>query len=305
MKINEIILKLEDSGYYVVGDSHAVGIANAASWNNLAKMGVVSSDPLIIQSLSSIPPGSVVLISVGHNDATGTKDSPENISSRIVNIVKVAMSRDLIPVYVGFPAHDDRSIQVKNAILKNITIPVIDLQNGSLSNDQIHLTTSAYNTAATQVSSKIKPVKTSLMPQMNKEPIGNVTSIGSLNFAPGVDTRIDPELVKKVQQVFSLYGNNLQIVSGYRSPTRNKNAGGAKKSQHLLGKAVDVNTKNLSHAERIKLIQIASKVGITGIGVYKNNLHFDIGPRRSWGPSYTSRDIPAWASQAISTHLSS
>ena len=44
-------------------------------------------------------------------------------------------------------------------------------------------------------------------------------------------------------------------------------AGGANKSQHLSGNAIDLDVSNLSREQRVAIIETASNAGITGIGV--------------------------------------
>lgn len=94
-----------------------------------------------------------------------------------------------------------------------------------------------------------------------------------------------------------------RIISAYRSPAENKRAGGASKSQHLHGNAFDFSTGDLSHAERLELASLAHQAGFTGFGFYTNNLHFDVGPARAWGPSFSSNSIPKWASSWVSNNV--
>ena len=72
----------------------------------------------------------------------------------------------------------------------------------------------------------------------------------------------------------------------------------------MLGNAIDIDVRDLSLEQRKELIEALSAAGIGGIGVYKNTLHADIGPKRSWGPSFSSRSLPGWAKESISKHLS-
>ena len=64
----------------------------------------------------------------------------------------------------------------------------------------------------------------------------------------------------------------------------NQKVGGAKKSQHLKGNAVDIRIKNLDSIRRFKLIKTVYELGFTGIGIGKNKFHVDIrdGPPSSW-----------------------
>ena len=113
---------------------------------------------------------------------------------------------------------------------------------------------------------------------------------------------VNPELLTRLGTLQQQFGK-LEITSGYRDPAHNAAVGGARGSQHTHGNAVDINVKGMSIAERLALIEAASQAGITGIGVYNNALHFDVGPRRAWGPSYRFSSVPAWAHAAINKHV--
>lgn len=114
---------------------------------------------------------------------------------------------------------------------------------------------------------------------------------------------LKPEVKDKWELVQGAFGQAVPLVSAYRDVKRNDKAGGVKGSQHLHGKAIDVDVSRMSKQDRLKLIQIASAQGFTGIGIYKNSLHFDTGPRRAWGPSTSSSSIPGWAYTTIVRHL--
>lgn len=111
------------------------------------------------------------------------------------------------------------------------------------------------------------------------------------------------DLLARWERVQQRFGAELPIKSAYRTPDANKNAGGAKRSQHMLGKAIDVDVSSLPIKERLRLMRIASDEGMGGLGVYNNSLHFDIGPRRAWGPSYKFASLPGWAKDTIAVHM--
>jgi Peptidase M15 len=113
---------------------------------------------------------------------------------------------------------------------------------------------------------------------------------------------VNPRLIGKLENLQAEFGR-FNIVSGYRDPAKNARVGGARGSQHIHGNAVDINVSAMSHAERKKLIRAASESGITGIGVYANNVHFDLGKRRAWGPSHGRESVPSWAEGEIQQHL--
>lgn len=90
-------------------------------------------------------------------------------------------------------------------------------------------------------------------------------------------------------------GQSFDIVSDYRDPAENQRVGGAKGSQHLGGNAFDINTAGWSPEDKLALATQAYNSGFRGFGFYDNNLHFDVGGQRAWGPSYHQDSIPDWA----------
>ena len=75
---------------------------------------------------------------------------------------------------------------------------------------------------------------------------------GARQLAPGFKVRefrcrdgsdvvmIDESLVMLLQCIREHFGKPITITSGYRTAAHNKSVGGAKSSQHLLGKAADI-----------------------------------------------------------------
>jgi hypothetical protein len=116
-------------------------------------------------------------------------------------------------------------------------------------------------------------------------------------------TGVRPIIVDRFQALQNQWGRALPINSGHRDPARNARVGGAKGSQHIDGNALDVDVSSLSNEERTQLIGMASAMGFTGIGVYNNAVHLDMGARRSWGPNYRAESVPGWAKGAIDAHL--
>lgn len=110
---------------------------------------------------------------------------------------------------------------------------------------------------------------------------------------------LEPDITTALTNLETAYGTPLNATSGYRDPAKNTAVGGAKGSQHLSGGAVDVDVSGIPIAERQRLIQEAQNQGFTGIGVYDNSLHFDMGPTRAWGPSYGRESVPDWAAGLV------
>ena len=118
---------------------------------------------------------------------------------------------------------------------------------------------------------------------------------------------VDPSVTEKLGQLQATRSSPLSISSGYRSPAYNARVGGARRSQHIQGKAVDIDTSGMTRAEVKSLISEASRLGFTGIGVYdtasNQSIHLDVAGRRAWGPSYGAASVPGWAKDVIGAHL--
>lgn len=93
----------------------------------------------------------------------------------------------------------------------------------------------------------------------------------------------------------SAYGKSLNVNSAYRDPSHNAKVGGAKNSQHTHGNAFDIDVRGMSEQDRQTLARLALDSGFRGLGVYENSMHFDVGPARAWGPTYSKDSAPDWA----------
>lgn len=88
----------------------------------------------------------------------------------------------------------------------------------------------------------------------------------------------DRRLVDVLEAIRALTGNPLTITSGYRSPSTNAAVGGAKRSQHLVGRAADIPAGRATVAQ-------AEAAGATGIGEKDGwAVHVDVrpGPPARW-----------------------
>ena len=75
----------------------------------------------------------------------------------------------------------------------------------------------------------------------------------------------------------------------------------------MLGKAVDfvIQGRGMSTADKAQLIELCSKHGATGVGVYNTSMHADIrsGSRAAWGPSYSRSSIPSSLRLYMDNHM--
>ena len=96
---------------------------------------------------------------------------------------------------------------------------------------------------------------------------------------------IDDGRVFKLAQAFedirSLCGDKpITVLSAYRTPEWNKKIGGAKLSQHVQGRALDLKPpEGLTVLQFYRLIKANyTDFGINGIGLYATFVHVDIRP---------------------------
>ncbi|OLP53570.1 ATP/GTP-binding protein [Rhizobium rhizosphaerae] len=103
-------------------------------------------------------------------------------------------------------------------------------------------------------------------------------------------TRMDPRLLDLVWEVYQKSGSHeyIHVVSAYRSPAtngmlRSRTKGVAKKSQHMLGKAMDFYLPDVKLAT---LREIGMKFQVGGVGYYPTSgspfVHMDVGGVRAW-----------------------
>lgn len=115
---------------------------------------------------------------------------------------------------------------------------------------------------------------------------------------------INADLRDRVSTAFAAVGlDKVKIRSGFRDPTHNKKVGGASGSEHTRGNAMDIDVSGVPLARRLEIIRSLSANGVTGIGVYANTIHADVGGRRAWGPDHSGNSVPKWAQAAIDEHL--
>jgi len=170
------------------------------------------------------------------------------------------------------------------------------------------LDTSSASGAAAQNESKSYYDGTPTGPfDINNFPKVQISSGDIIQYTSSVDRRIDQTLIDLVTKMARIKGIPLTIISGYRSPSYNTAVSGAKRSQHMLGHAVDISGSGLTNQDRIDLIGIASSLGIKGIGVYNSgSMHFDNrdSARAGWGPDFTQASVPSYAVATMNQHRS-
>ena len=91
---------------------------------------------------------------------------------------------------------------------------------------------------------------------------------------------VDSELVAILQKIRSHFGKPVKINSAYRTPGRNKAVGGTAYSQHLYGRAADIQINGVS-PEKIAAYAETLLKNRGGIGIYGSFVHIDTRPTKS------------------------
>ena len=175
MKVLDILLEANPAGnvadkrnpgYYTLGDSHARAIGSGEPWDHTLSINGKSSAELGAGNIPAVvPKGSVLVISLGANDATKTKDTPETIAARIKQIADVSIARDNKTIFIVFPAgpkdgpNYQRNVAVRNAIKAAINTPVIeyDMEGAPLQPDGIHAQLMYYKNIGDKIQKEFKP----------------------------------------------------------------------------------------------------------------------------------------------------
>ncbi|MGR8962305.1 DUF882 domain-containing protein [Rhizobium leguminosarum] len=125
-------------------------------------------------------------------------------------------------------------------------------------------------------------------------------------------TRMDPRLLDLVWEVYKRSGGKdyIHIVSAYRSPTtnnmlrnRSRSTGVAKKSQHMLGKAMDFYVPGVKLST---LRALAMQMQVGGVGYYPTSgspfVHLDVGNVRAW-PRMSRQELARLFPSGQTMHL--
>ena len=95
------------------------------------------------------------------------------------------------------------------------------------------------------------------------------------NCGCGFDT-VSEKLVKALQTLRDIVGKPIIITSACRCEKQNKNVGGKKDSQHLLGTAADIQVDGMSTLRLATLAETIPAFAKGGVGLYKTFLHVDV-----------------------------
>jgi hypothetical protein len=132
-----------------------------------------------------------------------------------------------------------------------------------------------------------------------------------IQFAPGITPdRLSPTARMMLNGIALGSGlPSINVTSTHRDPFGNDRVGGAKDSQHIFGKAIDVDVSKMTDDQKRQFLDSAIQNGARGIGIYSsgNTIHIDVRPNATfWGPDpsapYAGQPVekaPAWAQASL------
>ena len=88
---------------------------------------------------------------------------------------------------------------------------------------------------------------------------------------------LTPGLRETLERLRALYGAPLTVTSGLRCDFWNRHEGGVQGSEHLTGEAVDLACRD--SGARMRLVTLASSLGITRVGISHTFVHLGVGPK--------------------------
>jgi len=140
------------------------------------------------------------------------------------------------------------------------------------------------------------------------QPFKPVTQIDVGDFAshdgyayprPWLKKRLIPLVTTAYQLAELLDSRGIQFISAYRSPSWNEKVKGAHDSEHMQGRALDVNFEGVTPIRAFAVAKaFADKLGIGGLGLYDHWIHMDIRPHDP-GQLITWERRKSWAQRAV------
>jgi uncharacterized protein YcbK (DUF882 family) len=93
---------------------------------------------------------------------------------------------------------------------------------------------------------------------------------------------LKPSLVRVLKTIEGHFGRKMVVTSGYRDPSRNRRANGAKNSLHMYCAAADIQVPGVSKWELANYVRTMPGRGGVGTYCHTESVHIDVGPERDW-----------------------
>lgn len=120
---------------------------------------------------------------------------------------------------------------------------------------------------------------------------------GLLVAQPNVSTRcLRPSLRSALHKIENRFHTKVVLTSGYRSPSKNKRAGGSRHSKHLSCEAADIYVPGVAKSKVIAYTRSLGMIG--GVGCYPGRrfFHIDVRKRTKGRQTYFRGCPKAWSS---------
>lgn len=102
----------------------------------------------------------------------------------------------------------------------------------------------------------------------------------------GATEKMDEVLKGPFQKAQELFGAGI-VINDAIAKEGTSREGNTPGSRHFHGDALDISTKGLSNAQKLKLVESFKKAGFTGFGFGNTILHVDMGKSRAWNYNNT------------------
>ena len=126
-----------------------------------------------------------------------------------------------------------------------------------------------------------------------------------------------PNTKQLLDYLMAKYGNDIRLTSGYRDPARNARVGGAKNSQHMFGRAFDLNANQRWRTKDLTSFIADARAKAAALGVplsggyygltpgQGHSLHLDTRPGGgvTWGADRRGASTPEWFRAAFNAPL--
>jgi len=86
------------------------------------------------------------------------------------------------------------------------------------------------------------------------------------------EVKVDKKLIELLEELRRYFGQAVSITSGYRCELHNEAVGGARKSQHMTGKAADIKIKGITPKE----VAERARKTFGFVKIYKSWVHVDV-----------------------------
>lgn len=93
---------------------------------------------------------------------------------------------------------------------------------------------------------------------------------------------VDPLLVASLESMREILDAPIRVISGLRCKARNEKVGGKPDSQHLYGRAADINVQGARLLDVFRAAESVPLLKASGIGLYPDGRFIHVDTRGTW-----------------------